>query len=115
MVIYSASWEEHLSHLAEVFLRIKAAGLVVNAKKYSLAKSEVSYLGYVLGGGVIKPQVDKMDAVHSYPAPTTKKEGQVISRPIRLVQAVYTEFFQPGGGSHRPYPERQATESSLDS
>lgn len=73
VVIYSASWKEHLHHLAEVFQRIHNAGLVVNAKKCNLAKPEVSYLGYMLEGGDIKPQVDKVNAVHSCPLPTTKK------------------------------------------
>ena len=43
--------------------RIKAAGLVVNASKCQLARPEVCYLGYVLGGGNIKPQVNKVEAV----------------------------------------------------
>ncbi|XP_016102943.1 RNA-directed DNA polymerase homolog [Sinocyclocheilus grahami] len=38
VVIYSASWKEHLHHLAEVFRRIENAELVVNAKKCNLAK-----------------------------------------------------------------------------
>lgn len=33
IVIFSATWKEHLGHLAEVFDRIQWAGLVVNAKK----------------------------------------------------------------------------------
>lgn len=73
VVIYSASWKEHLHHLAEVFRRIQDAGLVVNAKKCNLAKPEVFYQGYVLGGGVINLQVDKVNAVRSCPLPTTKK------------------------------------------
>lgn len=51
VVIYSSSWK---------------------ATKCHLAKPEVSYLRYVLGGGVIKPQVDKVEAVRSCPPPTTK-------------------------------------------
>lgn len=72
VVIYSSSWKDHLEHLSAVFSRIFDAGLVVNATKCHLAKPEVSYLRYVLGGGVIKPQVDKVEAVRSCPPPTTK-------------------------------------------
>ncbi|XP_067442125.1 uncharacterized protein [Thunnus thynnus] len=35
-----------------------SAGLVINAKKCHIAKSEVQYLGYVIGGGGIRPQTD---------------------------------------------------------
>ncbi|KAL2083734.1 hypothetical protein ACEWY4_021507 [Coilia grayii] len=60
VVVYSTSWADHLKHLADVFQRIKAAGLVVNASKCQLARPEVCYLGYILGGGTIKPQVSKV-------------------------------------------------------
>lgn len=73
VVVYSSSWEDHLKHLAAVFSKIRDAGLVANATKCHLAKPEVTYLGYVLGGGVIKPQLDKVEAVRSCPPPTTKK------------------------------------------
>lgn len=49
-VIYSTSWADHLQHLSDVFQRIQAAGLVVNASKYQLASPEVCYLGYILVG-----------------------------------------------------------------
>ncbi|CAL8397679.1 unnamed protein product [Arctogadus glacialis] len=45
--------------------------LVVNASKCQLARTEVFYLGYVLGGGNIKPQVNKVDALRGCPPPTT--------------------------------------------
>lgn len=42
-------------------------------KKCQIAKPEVTYLGYVLGGGSIRPQVDKVQAILSCAPPTTKK------------------------------------------
>ena len=62
-----------MAHLADVFQRIKRARLVVNACKCQLARTVVFYLGYVLGGGNIKPQVNKVDALRGGPPPTTKK------------------------------------------
>lgn len=73
VVIHSASWTEHLQHLSDIFKRIRQAGLVVNASKCQLAKSEVCYLGYVLGSGTIRPQVSKVDAVRKCQPPSTKK------------------------------------------
>ncbi|XP_035993666.1 uncharacterized protein LOC118563362 [Fundulus heteroclitus] len=78
VVVYSRSWEEHLTHLQEVLHRIRLAGLTVNPKKCNVAKREVEYLGFVIGFGKIKPQVGKMDAIHSFPVPTTKKKGDKI-------------------------------------
>ncbi|KAI7806720.1 hypothetical protein IRJ41_010749, partial [Triplophysa rosa] len=73
IVIFSETWEQHLVHLAEVFERIQRAGLVVNAKKCQIAKQEVSFLGYVAGGGSVRPKVDKLQAILSCAAPSTKK------------------------------------------
>jgi len=73
IVIYSKTWEEHVQHLADVFQRIHSAGLVINAKKCHIAKPEVQYLGYVIGGGGIRPQLGKVDAIAASPLPNTKK------------------------------------------
>ncbi|KAL2103054.1 hypothetical protein ACEWY4_002222 [Coilia grayii] len=73
VVVHSSTWEEHMAHLRDVFDRIHQAGLVVNASKCHLAKPEVAYLGHVLGGGVVKPQLSKVDAIQSCPPPTTKR------------------------------------------
>ncbi len=73
-MIFSTSWENHLQHLQAVFHRIKDAGLAINPVKCSLVKTETEYLGYVLGNGVIKPQVQKVKAIQSCPLPATKKQ-----------------------------------------
>lgn len=73
IVIFSESWEQHLEHLTEVFERVQRAGLVVNAKKCQIAKQQVSFLGYVAGGGSVRPQVDKLQAILLCAPPSTKK------------------------------------------
>lgn len=74
VVIFSRSWEDHLAHLKEVLGRLKEAGLTVNPQKCAVAKAEVQYLGYVIGGGAIKPQVGKVSAIMETPVPTTKRQ-----------------------------------------
>ncbi|XP_069370624.1 uncharacterized protein [Paralichthys olivaceus] len=73
VIIHSSSWAEHLHHLRDVFRRIHRAGLVVNASKCQLARSEVCYLGYSLGSGTIRPQIGKVDAIRDSLPPSTKK------------------------------------------
>ncbi|KAI3374507.1 hypothetical protein L3Q82_006322 [Scortum barcoo] len=74
IVIYSNSWQEHLSHVAKVLREIKKAGLTINQRKCAVAKRETQYLGYVLGGGVIKPVQDKVEAIRARERPTTRKQ-----------------------------------------
>ena len=74
VVIFSQSWEEHVSHLQAVLSSIQAAGLTINPQKCAIAQKEVQYLGFVIGFGKIKPQLGKVEAIHAFPVPTTKKK-----------------------------------------
>lgn len=74
IIIFSQSWEEHLEQLREVLNRIKAAGLTIRPDKCALSKPETQHLGFVLGHGVIRPQVGKVEAVKGAGRPVTKKQ-----------------------------------------
>ncbi|KAJ8277939.1 hypothetical protein GJAV_G00081910 [Gymnothorax javanicus] len=74
IVIYSATWEEHLEHLRTVLDRLHSAGLTVNPSKCVFAAAETEYLGHVIGNGVIQPQVNKIQAIESCPLPQTRKQ-----------------------------------------
>lgn len=52
----------------------QSAGLTINPAKCAFAKSETEYLGYVIGNGVVKPQVKKIEALESCGLPKTRKE-----------------------------------------
>lgn len=70
MVIYSGSWEEHLQHLSRVLQKISETGLILNVTKCEWAKQEMQYLGFLLGNGEVRPQVDKVEAVRSCSRPS---------------------------------------------
>ncbi|KAI4897404.1 hypothetical protein NFI96_005671 [Prochilodus magdalenae] len=74
IVIFSKTWDDHCEHLKHVLGRIKDAGLTINPKKCALAKKKISYLGFVIGNGMIRPQLEKVEAIHSCSPPTTKKK-----------------------------------------
>ncbi|KAI2655654.1 Retrovirus-related Pol polyprotein from transposon 17.6 [Labeo rohita] len=74
VVTYSQSWQEHLEHLSDILKRLQKAGLTINSSKCSWAQVEVKYLGYLLGHGQIKPQVEKLKAIQNIPQPQTKKQ-----------------------------------------
>lgn len=74
IVIYSSTLEEHLQHLEVVINHIRAAGLTINPSKCAMAKAETEYLGYVIGHGVIKPQVQRIQANKNSPIPQTKSQ-----------------------------------------
>ncbi|KAK7912922.1 hypothetical protein WMY93_013133 [Mugilogobius chulae] len=74
VVVFSPTWEEHLKHLSLVLKKIAQAGLTLNPSKCEWAREETRYLGYQMGRGQIRPQLDKIEAVMNCPRPCTKKE-----------------------------------------
>ncbi len=74
IIIYSSSWEQHLQHLKNVLQRIQEAGLSINSSKCAIAKKETEYLGYVVGNGVIRPQIQKIETIQNCPLPHTKTQ-----------------------------------------
>ena len=72
VVIYSDSWSDHLQHLRSVFIRLRSAGLTAKPKKCFLAMKETLFLGHINGGGCVRPDPEKLEAVLTWPVPTTK-------------------------------------------
>ena len=76
LIIYSSSWEQHLSRLRALFDRLKKAKLSVNLVKSDFGRAEVTYLGHVVGCGCIKPIQANVEKILSFPKPKSKKEVQ---------------------------------------
>ena len=70
VVVFSDTWEAHVPCLRAVFDRLVEANLT----KCEFAKATVTYLGKVVGQGVVRPVQAKVEAISKYPAPTSKKE-----------------------------------------
>lgn len=75
-----------MSHLQQVLKCIQDTGLTINPK-CAVAKKEVEYLGYVIGFGKIKPQVGKVEAIQTFPGPTSKKK---MSFMVYVVQEAHS-------------------------
>lgn len=48
IVIYSASWEDHLQNLPNVLATLRDASLMANPAKCHLGQRDVTYLGYIV-------------------------------------------------------------------
>ena len=68
MVIWR-NFTEHLENLREVFKRFWQANLKLKPEKCFLAGSELLYLGYVVSREGISADVQKVEAVRSFPKP----------------------------------------------
>jgi len=48
VLIYSATWQEHLQHIEAAFQTLQQQQLYVKLSKCSFAKQELNYLGHVI-------------------------------------------------------------------
>lgn len=74
MLIFSTTWEEHVSHLKQVLEELKKHQLLETLNKIELAKQSFVYLPHVIGGGELKIDPVKIEAINKWTTPTNKDE-----------------------------------------
>ena len=74
ILVYGKTIEETMANLEEILKRLEAAGLKLKPKKCKLFKTEVLYLGYIIGRGEVKTNPDKVKDIMEFQAPKTDKE-----------------------------------------
>ncbi|KAM7314905.1 uncharacterized protein ISCGN_004689 [Ixodes scapularis] len=70
IVVYSNTFEDHLRDLKDVFDRLNAAGITLNAEEPQIAETRINLLGITLDCGRITPNPEKLTAIREFPAPT---------------------------------------------
>ena len=74
IIIFSSTFQEHLHRLSLLFNRLRKANLKFKPSKCKFASHSVDFLGFVVSSDGISPNPDKIDAVRSFPVPTSVKE-----------------------------------------
>ena len=70
ILVASKTFQDHLTHLREVFTRFRAALLRLKPKKCKLLKDKVSFLGHVVSTSGIEPDPEKTEKIKNFPTPT---------------------------------------------
>jgi len=73
IVIYASSLEEHERKYNALIERLRKANLKLQPDKCEFLKSEVTYLGHVIGRDGVKPDPKKLEAVQHFPRPKTPR------------------------------------------
>ncbi len=76
ILIYSRSLAEHRHHVAEVLQRLREFQLFLKAEKCSFHQPSVQFLGYNIDSGGIRMDEGKVDAIKTWPVPSSIKELQ---------------------------------------
>lgn len=74
ILIYSKSWEEHISHMKQVFDLLHQHNFKVKLSKCSFAKQELSYLGHVISHKGVATDPSKVDIIQQWPTRSNAKE-----------------------------------------
>jgi hypothetical protein len=74
LVITKGSLDDHQNKLKQIFIRLRDAGLKINATKSVFCAQETEYLGYILTRGEIKSQPKKVQAILALNPPNNVKE-----------------------------------------
>ena len=73
VIIYSEKWNSHLCQIQKFFDNLEAVNLTVHLSKSVFGHTQVSFFGYVIGGGEIKPITAKVDSVNHFQFFITKE------------------------------------------
>ena len=74
LIVFSSKFDKHLQELEDILETLKQANLAVKPSKCSFAESQVNYLGYRVGNGVLEPQQTKIHSVMDWEQQKTKKD-----------------------------------------
>ena len=76
ILVYSRTVEEHVAHLRQVLSALRDNKLYGKASKCEFERPEVEYLGHVVGGGEIRMDPHKLQAVRDWPTPQKVRDIQ---------------------------------------
>ncbi len=74
IVVYSKTLEEDVDHLRQVFRTLRDNQLYVKKEKCSFAQGEVAFLGHIIGGGKLRMDQSKVQAIQEWEPPTKVTE-----------------------------------------
>lgn len=74
IIIFSTTFEEHVTHLTAVFNRLKNVYLKLNLDKCSFFKPYLQFLGHIIGREGIHPDSGKINKVQNFSIPLNVRQ-----------------------------------------
>ncbi|CAM8928587.1 unnamed protein product [Rhodiola kirilowii] len=74
ILVYSATWEDHVKHLTEVLYTLSIHTFYAKATKCDIARSSIAYLGHVITREGVQVDPEKVVAIQSWPLPSNPKQ-----------------------------------------
>lgn len=74
LLVISSDFNRHMELLSRVSECLSNAGLTIGMKKSKFCFKELKYLGFIVGGGALKTDPDKIEAIKKIPIPKSVRE-----------------------------------------
>lgn len=94
IIIFSATFEEHLSRLERVFKKLRNANLKLKPSKCNYAQTSLNILGHFVTRDGVKPDSDKIRAVENFPKPEKIKDVQSFLGLVNFYRKYIQNFSQ---------------------
>jgi len=101
IILMGRSFDQHVRNLAQVFQRLRLAGLKFKATKCRLFQRKVTFLGHVVPARGIEPDPAKLSCIASWPEPRCLTE----CRSFLGLASYYKNFVENFGELARPLYE----------
>ncbi|GFY35617.1 retrovirus-related Pol polyprotein from transposon opus [Trichonephila clavipes] len=97
IAIFSKNWEDHLFHLDTILTKLSELNFTVNLKKCAFGKTQIKYLGHIIGLGKHEADPEKTAVINNLPVPKTKKLRSVLGlcNYYRKYIPKYSELVHP--------------------
>ncbi|KAG0442648.1 Transposon Ty3-G Gag-Pol polyprotein [Dictyocoela muelleri] len=92
ILVFSKSEAEHKIHLLEILKRLWNAKVKINFKKSEFFQTEILYLGQIINGKYIKPDVSKLTKIKGIGIPASKRQLMKIIGSIQWFRPYITNL-----------------------
>lgn len=98
ILIYSPSWEMHLTHLRSVLSKLRQSQFLAKWSKCSFGQTSIQYLGHIISDAGVATDPEKTAAMEKWPVPTSQTE----LRGFLGLTGYYRKFVQNYGIITKP-------------
>ena len=101
IIVYSVTFEDHFQRLKAVFQRLQDAGLQMKPGKYHFTQPKLQYLGHVVSCSGVHLDPKKLDAVQSFPRPSSIKQPKMFLGMVNYYCRFINDYAKLADPLHR--------------